>query len=163
MEYFDKIMQTIWCWKDLALGIAKWPLSSVEALPIAKFWKSENGPISWTEWTILINFCVNIDVDKIYPKRLGTDIFYRSRLCRTPNSEKVKMALSLELWRILCWNFAYTLILKRCSQWDCQMIFGIGRGFAEVQILKKSETGPMPWTFWYILTKFCIPITIDMI
>ena len=60
-------------------------------------------------------------------------------------------------------KFAYTLILTRCSQWDCQMIFGIGRGFAEVQILKKSETDPIPWTFWYILIKFCIPITIDMI
>ena len=47
------------------------------------------------------------------------------------------MALSLELWRILWWNFAYTLILTRYSQWDCQMIYGIGRGFAEVQILKK--------------------------
>ena len=30
------------------------------------------------------------------------------------------------------------------------MIFRIGRGFAEVQILKKSETGPIPWSFWYI-------------
>ena len=65
MEYFDKILQTIWCWKDLAQGIAKWHLSSVETLPSAKFWKSENGPISWTEWNILINFCVNIDTDKI--------------------------------------------------------------------------------------------------
>ena len=27
------------------------------------------------------------------------------------------------------------------------MIFGEGRGFAEVQILEKSETGPIPWTF----------------
>ena len=27
--------------------------------------KSENGPISWTEWIILINFCVDIDIDKI--------------------------------------------------------------------------------------------------
>ena len=43
------------------------------------------------------------------------------------------------------------------------MIFGIGRGFAEVQILKKSETGPIPWSFWYILINFCKPITIDMI
>ena len=61
-------------------------------------------------------------------------------------------------------KFAYTLILTRCSQWDCQMIFGIGWDFAEVQILKKkSETGPIPWTFWYILIKFCIPITVDMI
>ena len=65
--------------------------------------------------------------------------FYQSRLCRAPNSEKVKMALSLELWRILWWNFAYTLILTRISQWDCQMIFGIDRDFAEVQILKKKK------------------------
>ena len=45
--------------------IAKWHLSSVEALPSAKFWKSENGFISWTEWNILIDFCVNIDIIKI--------------------------------------------------------------------------------------------------
>ena len=45
--------------------IAKWHLSSVEALLIAKFWKSENDLISWNEWNILIYFCVNIDIDKI--------------------------------------------------------------------------------------------------
>ena len=45
--------------------IAKWHLSSVEALPSAKFWKSENGLISYTEWNILIDFCINIDVIKI--------------------------------------------------------------------------------------------------
>ena len=67
--------------------------------------------------------------------------------------KKGKMALSLEQWRILWWNFAYTLILTRCSQWDCQMTFGIGRGFEEVQILKKNETGPISWTSWYILIK----------
>ena len=76
---------------------------------------------------------------------------------------KSEMALSLELWRILWWNFAYTLILTRCRQWDCQIIFGKGRGFAEVHILKKSETGSIPWAFWYILIQFCIPITTDMI
>ena len=27
--------------------------------------KSENSPISWTEWNILINFSVNIDINKI--------------------------------------------------------------------------------------------------
>ena len=74
--------------------------------------------------------------------------FNRSRLCRAPNSEKVKMALSLELWRILWWNFAYTLILTRCNQWDCQMIFGIGRGFAEVQILKKVKLALSLEPFW---------------
>ena len=44
-----------------------------------------------------------------------------------------------ELSGIWWWNFAYTLILTRCSQWDSQMIFGIGRGFAEVQTLKKVK------------------------
>ena len=52
---------------------------------------------------------------------------------------KVKMALSVELWRILCRNFSYTLILTRCSQWDCQMIFGIGRGFARFKFWKKVK------------------------
>ena len=32
---------------------------------------------------------------------LQNDIYHRSRLCRAPNSEKVKMALSLELSGIL--------------------------------------------------------------
>ena len=27
--------------------------------------KKWNWPISWTKWNILINFCVNIDIDKI--------------------------------------------------------------------------------------------------
>ena len=72
-------------------------------------------------------------------KRLRNDIFHRSRLCRAPNSKKLKMALSLELSGILWWNFAYTLVLTRCSKRDCQMPFGIGQSFAEVQIqiLKK--------------------------
>ena len=65
LEYFDKILQTIWLWKDLAQGIAKWHLSSVEALPSAKFWQSENGPIFWIVWNILISIFVNIDIGKI--------------------------------------------------------------------------------------------------
>ena len=43
------------------------------------------------------------------------------------------------------------------------MPFVIGRGFAEVQILKKSETGSISWTFWNILIRFCIHIIIDKI
>ena len=117
---------------------------------ILKIWK----------WLYLLNWVEYFE--KLLRKHsywtdLATEIanwhFYWSRLCRDANSEKVTMALSLELWRILWWNFAYTLISTRCSQWDCQMIFGIGRGFAAVQILKKNETGLIPWTFWYILIK----------
>ena len=60
---------------------------------------------------------------------MRNDIYHRPRLCRAPNSEKVKMAL-----------------LTRCSPRDCQMSFGIGRGFAEVQILKKKK-----WNWPYLL------------
>ena len=40
---------------------------------------------------------------------------------------------------ILWWYFVYTLILTRCTPWDCQMTFEIGWVFAEVQILKKWD------------------------
>ena len=59
-----KILQIHWYWQDLAQGIAK-HLSSVDALPSAKFWKIENGSISSTEWNILINFFIHIDIYKI--------------------------------------------------------------------------------------------------
>ena len=52
LEYFDKILQTIWCWRDLAKGFAKWHLSSVEALPGANFWKKWKWPylLNWVEY-----------------------------------------------------------------------------------------------------------------
>ena len=113
------------------------------------------------KWPYLVNWVEYFDKllrKHWYWQDLAQEIanwhFYRSRLCRAPNYEKVKMALSLELWRILWWNFAYTLILTRCSQWDCQMIFGIGRGFAEVQILKKVKLALSLEPF-DILIKFC--------
>ena len=94
VEYFDKLLRKHWYWQDVAQEIANWhfyrsklcrapnsekvkmalSLELWRILPSAKFWKSENGPIPWTEWNILINFCVNIDIDKILPKRLRTDI-----------------------------------------------------------------------------------------
>ena len=42
------------------------------------------------------------------------------------------------------------------------MSFGIGRGVAEVQILKNRETGPVSWNFSNILMKLCINIAIDV-
>ena len=40
------------------------------------------------------------------------------------------------------------------------MSFSIGQGFAELQILKKIENGPIPWTEWNIVMKFCVHIGI---
>ena len=65
MEYFDKLLGKHWYWQDLAQKIAKWYFSSVVALPSSKFWKSDNGPISWTEWNIVMKFCIHIDIDKM--------------------------------------------------------------------------------------------------
>ena len=121
----------------------------VEALPRAKFWKSENGLISWTEWNILIDFCVNIDIIKTYPKRLWNVIFHRSRFCQAPNSEKVKMVLSLELSGILWWNFAYTLVYWQDVDHE---IVKWHLGLVEVQILKKKWklTLKLFGIFWWI-------------
>ena len=108
VEYFDKLLRKHWYWQDL--GFAE-----------SKLWKSDNGAISWTELNIVMKFCIHIDIDKMYPMRLSNDIwdwvfaevqilkkvrllqndiYHRSRLCRATNSEKVKMALSLELREI---------------------------------------------------------------
>ena len=42
------------------------------------------------------------------------------------------------------------------------MSFEIGRGVAEVQILKNSETDIISWNFLNILIKLCINIAIDV-
>ena len=54
-----------------------------------------------TVFNILIKLYRHIDIDKIEPKGLQNAIYHWSRLCRDPNSENVKMALSLELSEIL--------------------------------------------------------------
>ena len=119
VECFDKLLRKHWYWQDLAQEIAKWHFSLVEALLSSKFWKSDNDAISWTEWNIVLKFCIHIEIDKMYLMRLSNDIwgwlsfcrgsnskksesiakwiYHRSRLCRAPISEKVKIALSLEL------------------------------------------------------------------
>ena len=56
VKYFDKLLRKHWYWQDLAQEIAKCHFSTVEVLPSSKFWKSENGPISWTEWNIVMKF-----------------------------------------------------------------------------------------------------------
>ena len=42
------------------------------------------------------------------------------------------------------------------------MSFGIGRGVADVQILKNSETGPISWNVLNILMKLSINIATDV-
>ena len=46
---------------NVAQENSKWHLTSVEAVPSSKFWKSENGR---TEWTIVVKHCIHIDIDK---------------------------------------------------------------------------------------------------
>ena len=49
LEYFDKILQTHWYWQDLAQGIAKWHLSSVEAF-------AERQILNKWKWPYLLNW-----------------------------------------------------------------------------------------------------------
>ena len=65
VEYFDKLLRKHWYWQDLAQEIANWHFLSVKALPSFKFWKSENGPISWTVKNIMMKFCIHINIDKM--------------------------------------------------------------------------------------------------
>ena len=137
VEYFDKLLRNHWYWQDLAQEIANWHFLSVEALSSSKFWKSENGPISWAE----------------------------SRFCRGSNSEKK-------------WNWPYLLNLlvyfdttlhthyywhdldrgiAKSSPRDCKRTFNIGRGCTSSEFWK-SENGRTEWT---IVMKLCIHIDID--
>ena len=166
VEYFDKLLRNHWYWQE----IANWHCSSVEALPSSKFWKSENGPTSWTEWNILINFCVTIDIYK----RLRTDIFHRSRLCRAPNSNKVIMALSLELsgifYEILHTHWYWQDVPHEIVKWHLRLIeflprfklFIIGWGFADAKFWKR-EHGLISKAEWNILIDYCVNIDIDKI
>ena len=65
VEYFDKLLRKQSYWQDLAQEIAKWHFSLVEGLSSSKFWKSDNDAISWTEWNIVMKFCIDIDIDKM--------------------------------------------------------------------------------------------------
>ena len=145
--YPMRLSNDIWDWlsfcrdsnSERSETIAKWHLSLVEALPSTKFWKKWKWPylLNWVEYfdRLLCKFWYWQDLAQEIAK------CHFSSVEVLPSSKfwKVKMALSLELSGILWWNFAYTLVLIRCSPWDCRMTFGIGRGFAEVQILKKEN------------------------
>ena len=114
VEYFDKLLRKHWYWQDLAQEIAKWHFSLVEALPSSKLWKSDNGTISWTEWNMVMKFCIHIDIDKMYPMRLSNDIWDWLSFCWGSNSEKsetiAKWHLSSTERQILKkWKWPYLL------------------------------------------------------
>ena len=151
------MLQAHWYWQDLAQGIAKWHLSSIEALPSAKFWKSENGPISRTMKNIVLKFCLHIDIDKMYPMRLSNDIWDRSRFSRGSNSEKkwnwpYPLNLLVYFDKILhtyyYWHNLDRMIAKSSPR-DCKMTFNIGRGCAELQILKKVKMAELSRLLWW--------------
>ena len=63
VEYFDRLLHKDWYWQDLAQEIdmsfyISWGFAKL------KFW-NENGPVSWTEWNIMMKFCIHIGIDKM--------------------------------------------------------------------------------------------------
>ena len=144
-------------WSDLAQGIAKWHLSSVEALPSAKFWKKWKCLLNWVEY-----------FDKLLRKHwywqdLAQDIakWHFSLVEALPSSKYLlnwveycdEILHTHCYWQdvpheIVKWHLRLVEILPRFKfwkKWDyCKMTFIIGRGFAECQILKK-------WKWPYLL------------
>ena len=134
VEYFDKLWRKHWYWQDLAQEIAKWHFSLVEALPSSRYWKSDNGAISWTEWNIVIKFCIHIDIDKMYPIILSNDIWNWLSFCRRSNSEKSEI--------IAKWHLSSVEALPSAKFWN-------------------SENGLISWTEWNI--SIYIRVNIDII
>ena len=133
VEYSDKLLRKHWYWQDLAQEIMKWHFSLVEALPSSKFWKSDKSSISWTEWNIVMKFCIHIDIDNMYPIRLSNEIWDRLSFCRGSNSEKSET--------IAKWYLSSVEALPSTKFW-------------------KSENGLTSWTEWNILMDFCVNIDI---
>ena len=176
VEYFDKLLRKHWYWQDLAQEIAKWYFSLVEALPSSKFWKSDNGAISWTEWNIVMKFCIHIDIDKMYPMRLSNDTWDWMSFCRGSNSEKkwdyFKMTFiigrgfadcqTLKKWKwsyLLHWVEYFDRLLRK--HWYYQDLAQeiVKCHFSSDEVLPsskfwKSENGPISWTEWNIVRNF---------
>ena len=103
-------------------------------------------PWSLNSRSVFMKFCVHIDIGEIAKCHLSlVEALPRSRwskLCRDPNCEKVK--LTLEPWDYFDKSLVYTLILTSSRPWYFQISFLVGRGFAEVKILKQ-------WNWPYLL------------
>ena len=87
--------------------------------------------------TVLMKFCICIDIDKIY-KGLSNKICQRARLCRDPNSQKDKLVLSFEPCGMFRRNLAYILILSKSSLRVAKCHFSLVKALlADVKILEK--------------------------
>ena len=177
-EYFDKLLRKHWYWRDLAQEIAKWHFSLVEALPSSKFWKRDNGAISWTEWNIVMKFCIHVDINKMYPMRLSNDTWDWLSFWRGSNSEKSETIAKWHLssvealpnaifWKkvkkayLLNWVKYFDRLLRK--HWYYQDLAQeiVKCHFSSVEVLPsskfwKSENGPISWIKWNMVMKFCI-------
>ena len=103
---------------------------------ISVFQISQTNRILKCDFALKLCFWENLQNKPLYLKiqflNFSDAIFHRSRLCRGPHSENVKLALSLVVW----WNFACPLILTKSSPRDYKISLSLGRGFADVQIVK---------------------------
>ena len=127
VEYFDKLLCKHWYWQDLTQEIAKWHFSSVEALSSSKFCKGimalslELIGILWWNfaYTLILTRCIpwdcqmNLRLVEFLPKFRFLKKWDYCKMAviigQKPNSEKVKMALSLELNGIILIDFCVNI------------------------------------------------------
>ena len=123
VEYFDKLLRKHWYWQGLAKEISKWhfhwsrlcraPNSEKEIMTpslelsgilwwnFATHWYWQGVPHEIVKWHLRL--VETLPRFKFWKKvrLLQNDSYHRLRLCRAPNSEKVKIALSWTEWDIL--------------------------------------------------------------
>ena len=91
----------------------------------------------------------------MYPMRLSNDIWDRSRFCQGSNSEKkwnlpYPLNFSVFFDKLLHTHYYWHDLdrgIAKSSPRDCKMTINIGRGCAELQILKKKKR-KKKWPNW---------------
>ena len=152
LVYSDKILHTYYYWHDLDRGIAKssprdWKMTfnigrGCAELQILKKWK-------WLNWVDYCNETLHTHWYWQDVAHLGlAEVLSRFKFWKT-----VKLTLSPETFWIFWYNYAQHCYWSWARQRDCQVSFIISRGYAEVQILKTSESDP--FSFWNILICIC--------
>ena len=144
VEYFGKLLRKHWYWQDLAQEIANWHFLSVEALPTSKFWKKENGPISRTVKNIVMKFAYTLILTRCSPWdcQMVLPRFKFWKKWNWPYPLNLLVYFDKILHTHYYWHDLDRGIAKSSPR-DCKMTFNIGRGCAQLQILKKRK-----WPNW---------------
>ena len=144
VEYCDEILHTHW--QDVVLTRCG-PWDCQMSFGIGRGFAEVQNLKKW-KWPYLLNWVEYFDKllrKHWYWQDLAQEIanwhFYRSRLCRAPNSEKVKMALNCEEYsdEVLHTYWYWQDVANEIVQWHLGLVEVLPR----FKFWKKNENGPI--------------------